>query len=123
MRILKLGETINLCGLSCSVVQHSSYDYFYLSNIIGHNSRIFDGIAINKLELQEKTIGYSKSGGFPYCTSLEDLTKFAIAISEEYDKRRSEPGPSLTKLDYTIDLSSEKIKNEGRLKTFLLLNI
>lgn len=79
MEILKLGQNITL-GSQIGVVKESGSSGYYL-NFPGGNGLIFKSRGIDKRELQKKVLGYEdKIGDFPYCKTLEDLTKFALAI-------------------------------------------
>ena len=78
MEILKLEQHITLDG-KIAVVKQSGSGYYL--NFPGVNGLIFKSRGIDKRELQKKVLGYEdKIGDFPYCKTLEDLTKFALAI-------------------------------------------
>ena len=78
MEILKLEQHITLDG-KIAVVKQSGSGYYL--NLPGGNGAIFKSRGIDKHELQKKVLGYEdKIGDFPYCKTLEDLTKFALAI-------------------------------------------
>lgn len=79
MEILKLGQNITL-GSQIGVVKESGSSGYYI-NFPGGNGLIFKSRGIDRRELQKKVLGYEdKIGDFPYCKTLEDLTKFALAI-------------------------------------------
>lgn len=79
MEILKLGQNITLGG-QIGVVKESGSSGYYL-DFPGGNGLIFKSRGIDRRELQKKVLGYEdKIGDFPYCKTLEDLTKFALAI-------------------------------------------
>jgi hypothetical protein len=79
METLKLGQNFTL-GSQIGVVKESGSSGYYL-NFPGVNGLIFKSRGIDKRELQKKVLGYEdKIGDFPYCKTLEDLTKFALAI-------------------------------------------
>lgn len=120
MEKLNLGNTVILDNVKYRV--DTSGSGYYLQNSSGSgNATFFENRDLNKTEVQNRALGYSKSGGFPFCKTLEDLTKFVEYLQNMY----SPSGPISTttlKADYQIDLSPDKIKKEGRLNTFLLLN-
>lgn len=79
METLKLEQHITLDG-KIAVVKESGSSGYYL-NFPGGNGLIFKSRGIDKRELQKKVLGYEdKIGHFPYCKTLEDLTKFVFAI-------------------------------------------
>lgn len=79
METLKLGQNFTL-GSQIGVVKESGSSGYYL-NFPGGNGLIFKSRGIDKRELQKKVLGYEdKIGDFPYCKTLEDLTKFVFAI-------------------------------------------
>ena len=79
MEILKLGQNITLGG-QIGVVKESGSSGYYI-NFPGGNGLIFKSRGIDRRELQKKVLGYEdKIGDFPYCKTLEDLTKFVFAI-------------------------------------------
>lgn len=131
MKILGQGESLSI-GEFNFTVSHTPVGYYLTCTSGSYNEAVFTKNDIDELELQMKILGYKDGrGAFPYCKTLEDLTKFVAAIEEKVPLKRTkgtgfELKPIILKLlspDYTIDLSSEKIKKEGRLNTFLLLNL
>jgi hypothetical protein len=121
MKILKLGERLTICGLDV-VVSHTSG--YFLNYIDGSNTQICEKIKVNQYDLQAEVLGYKNSGDFPFCKSLEDLTKFASAIQVKFIKQISVKETSIpSNPDYTIDLSPEKIKKDSKINNFILLNL
>jgi len=62
---------------------------YYLSSIkSGSNSIIFKFLKLNekKEKICENVLGYFKRGDFPFCNTLEDLTKLTNYLIEEYNK-------------------------------------
>jgi hypothetical protein len=93
MKILKVGENIEICGLKYIV-----YDSLYCMAYSGHNNECFKIIDVDKKKFTTNILGYYKSGDFPYCNSLEDLTKLVNALNEEYDRQQ---GKTVEKLVQT----------------------
>jgi len=80
MRNLKVGEMFHLDEFSCHVCQDG--DIGYALRCSPNNDSVFTKFSINKLDLQQSILGYKDryEGTFPYCKTLEDLTKFVFAI-------------------------------------------
>lgn len=96
METLKLGQNIKLDGKIVTVKEGGSGYYL---NFPGVNGLIFKPRGIDRHELQKKVLGYEdKIGDFPYCKTLEDLTKFVLAIKgiiEPCEKTAKEPAELL----------------------------
>lgn len=148
MGILKLGERFIIDGVQCQVSRDGSVG-FYLE-CSPNNDSVFNKFHINKLELQESILGYKdrNEGTFPYCRTLDDLTKYVEGIAKVIQEKKYPPGTNpdgtpdyigkfkvdLTPKDsiveryatpkesYKIDVSPEAIKKDGRLRTFLLIS-
>jgi len=79
METLKLGQNFTLGGHIVEVKDCGSLGYYI--NFPVDNELIFKSIGVDRRELQKKVLGYEdRKGAFPYCKTLEDLTKFVIAI-------------------------------------------
>ena len=133
---------------SCHVCQDG--DIGYALRCSPNNDSVFTKFSINKLDLQQSILGYKDryEGTFPYCKTLEDLTKYVDGIAEVIKNKKYPPGTNpdgtpdyigkfkvdLTpkgsivdryatpKESYKIDVSPEAIKKDGRLRTFLLIS-
>jgi hypothetical protein len=84
---LTKGKTIELYGNNYEVRYDS--DGWFLNCEGFRNDRVFDFLGMedeDKYKLQKEVLGYEKHGVFPYCKSLEDLTKFVNAI-KNYKKQ------------------------------------
>jgi hypothetical protein len=125
--ILKEREDVSLGEYRYYVNQ--SKEGYYMSNCKYANEAVFTRYDINPQDLMLKTLGYSDAeGAFPYCKTLEDLTKFVNAIKSNISKSASvkmSEVKSVTvtlKPDYIIDISPDKINRDSKLNSFLLLN-
>lgn len=84
MKTLQIGNRIKLGGYSY-IVNQTLYGYFIWLKGSQPSGQIFIDMGKDKYEYQEEVLGYidKTSGVFPYCKTLEDLTKFVEAIKEE----------------------------------------
>lgn len=135
----------HLDEFSCTVGQDGSIGYYLECS--PNNDSVFTKFSINKLDLQQSILGYKDrhEGTFPYCKSLEDLTKYVEGIAEVVQNKKYPPKSATPdyigtfKVDltpkgsivdryatprdsYKIDVSPEAIKKDGRLRTFLLIS-
>ena len=145
MRIFKIGEMFQLDEFSCRVCQDG--DIGYALRCSPNNDSVFTKFSLNKLDLQQSILGYKDryEGTFPYCKTLEDLTKYVEGIAEVVQEKKypsksgipnyignakfhQESKGSIVdryatpKESYKIDVSPEAIKKDGRLRTFLLIS-
>ena len=82
-KTLKAGDVINLHGINHKVTEHHYYFLSLMRKEIGvsfDNSYIFRSLNLNRAEFSKNILGYDKGGDFPYCKSLEDLTKLVNAL-------------------------------------------
>ena len=83
--LLKTGQDIVLCNLKGTVC--STFAGYYIEQKHTFNNALpFEEADIpSKLDFQKRTLGYLDSNGlFPFCRTLEDLTKLCNALQEEY---------------------------------------
>lgn len=135
----------HLDEFSCTVGQDGSIGYFL--KCVPNNDSAFNKFHINKLDLQQSILGYKdrNEGTFPYCKTLDDLTKYVEGIAEVIQNKKYPPKAGIPdyigtfkvdltpkgsivdryatpKESYKIDVSPEAIKKDGRLRTFLLIS-
>jgi len=84
--ILKPDQEVHLGDMPYRV--RKSGIYWYMNADRGVNYAIFDKLGLDGAEFQKKVLGYTFSGSFPECKSLEDLTKFVNAIKGEISKQK-----------------------------------
>ncbi len=82
---LKVGDKLVLHNVDYEVTKAIGESLWFLNNNKGCD-RVFNLLDIKRFELQQEILGYYTRGGFPYCKSLEDLTKFVEAI-KNYKKQ------------------------------------
>lgn len=104
--ILKEGEFITLHNIEYNVENHVAFGYYLNKTISSYenNDKVFKDLNIDKYNFQEEVLGYSDSykdtSSFPFCKTLEDLTKFINAI-KEYKMKKEIIGYKLIKPEYT----------------------
>ncbi len=88
--VLKVNDIITLHGVKYQV-RELSYNSRYWLNCEDSfsNDYVFKLLDINPRNFQRSVLNYEMDGDFPYCASLEDLTKFAEAI-KNYGKSGSD---------------------------------
>jgi hypothetical protein len=119
---LNLNDTFTMAGSEYTVKKGlANAGYFIeLNEDVGNTDRIFKTIGVDKKEFQQEILGEenypSPTGRFPFCNTLENLTKFVNAIDSMclHGRMKSEP---------RLDTSPEPIKKDNRLNNFLLLNL
>lgn len=86
--LLKLNQRLTLCGKSCTVSGDDVDGYFLRIDVASENEGndvFFKCINVSFIrDYQEKILGYSRSGAFPECETLEDLTEFVNAIDKTF---------------------------------------
>lgn len=101
---LKVGDKVTICGIEGEVkVCHSTCRYYI--HINGNwNSKWFRILKLDAGEFSEEILGYSKSGVFPECDTLEDITKLVNALKEEEKRQQIANVPEdLSKTPMTPD--------------------
>jgi hypothetical protein len=86
---LKEKDIVELLGIKYEVFKELSSGKFYLSNINNRliNDEIFNKLNLSKNLFQKELLGYFYTeGAFPFCETLEDLTKLVEALKEEIKK-------------------------------------
>lgn len=122
MKPLNLYDIVIIAGSEYTVKKGlANAGYFLeLRDDVGNSDRIFKTIGVDKKEFQQEVLGEENypypTGRFPFCNTLDDLTKFVNAIESKYlhGRMKSEPG---------LDISPEPIKKDNKLNNFLLLNL
>lgn len=60
---------------------------YYLDCLNDNNDCLFTLSKINSDEFTEKTLGYYKGGIFPFCKTIEDLTKLLFELLKEMENK------------------------------------
>ena len=68
--IEKILESKTYSSISFHMDEYRDIGYFINCNY--NNDILFKKLKIDKQEFQQKILGYKKSGGFPYCRTIED---------------------------------------------------
>lgn len=101
---LYIGKIVILNKHKYSVDYLPAWGYYLEFEDVGCNRVIFEELNINGHSFQHIVLGYNIGGDFPFCKTLEDLTKFINAIK---DKIKEQP-----KMEETKKLIGWRIKPE-----------
>lgn len=86
MKTLKLGDHVIIYGDNFLVLKEKYDGFFYLKSFVGDNDKIFNRLGIDdKVLFSQNILGYRQlsfnaDGVFPFCRTLEDLTKLVEAL-------------------------------------------
>ena len=120
-KTLKAGDVINLHGINHKVTEHHYYFLSLMRKEIGvsfDNSYIFRSLNLNRAEFSKNILGYDKGGDFPYCKSLEDLTKLVNALKNYKPEEKQNNDMEKITIPEDLFIEGQKAMSKDQLAWF-----
>ena len=120
-KTLKVGDVINLHGINHKVTEHHYYFLSLMRKEIGvsfDNSYIFRSLNLNRAEFSKNILGYDKGGDFPYCKSLEDLTKLVNALKNYKPEKQNTNNMEKITIPEDLFIEGQKAMSKDQLAWF-----
>ena len=120
-KTLKVGDKVDIHGLEYSVIRCGNNSYF-MSYKYGVNSKIFTNLLLNKLIFTKNVLGYFNDGksndNFPYCKSLEDLTKLVNALKNYKPEKQNTNNMEKITIPEDLFIEGQKAMSKDQLAWF-----